>query len=263
MAQTGKFQKEQKSANVPLWREAYSGLDWLALKYSPVYYGLGVPRGDGSAVLVVPGFMASDVSLLELNFWLRRMGYKAYNSNIGRNSDCFDHKGNLLGETVEKAYRETGRKVHLIGHSLGGMLARSVAGQKSEMVASVITMGSPFKGIKSHPIVLEAGEAVRRKIQTEGKRPANCFTGYCNCKGFRSLEQGLNDFNILQTAIYSKRDGVVDWRNCINDDVSTNFEVYSTHVGMAFNPFVYRLIGNRLDEARRQQTRPQTEKQAA
>jgi len=53
----------------------------------------------------------------------------------------------------------------------------------------------------------------------------------------------------MQTAIYSKNDGIVDWHNCINDDPATNFEVYSTHGGMAFNPFVYRLLGTRLNEA--------------
>jgi pimeloyl-ACP methyl ester carboxylesterase len=260
-AQPGRFEREQRAAKVPLWRELYAGIDWVALRYSPVYYGLGVPRGDGSAVIVVPGFLADDLYLWELNIWLRRMGYKAYMSNIGRNTDCFDTEVNKLQKTIEKAWLETGRKVHLIGHSLGGMLSRAASGQHPERVASVITLGSPFRGIASHPVVLRAGERVRQRINLEGRRPdqPNCFTGRCDCKAFHALEGSIrNPHTVMHTAIYSKTDGVVDWHNCINDDPRLNFEVYSTHMGMAFNPFVYRIIGNRLHEAVKLQKQPYT-----
>ena len=53
----------------------------------------------------------------------------------------------------------------------------------------------------------------------------------------------------MQTAIYSKTDGIVDWHNCINEDPAFNFEVKSTHGGMAFNVEVYRLLALRLHEA--------------
>lgn len=260
-AQPGQFQREQTPANVPIWRELYMGVDWVALRYSPVYFGLGVPRGDGSAVIVVPGFLASDVYLGELYFWLRRTGYRSYMSKIGRNADCFDIQVGKLEKTVEKAYLETGRKVHLVGHSLGGMLSRAVATLNPDKVASVITLGSPFRGISSHPAVLRAGETVRQKINFEKRRPdqPNCFTGFCNCRSFKALESGLSQHKVMQTAIYSKNDGIVDWRKCINDDPTTNFEVYSTHGGMAFNPFVYRLLGTRLSEAAKKQA---TERQA-
>ena len=57
------FLNEQVPIAVPIWRESFIGVDWLALRYSPVYYGLGVPRGDGSAVVLVPGFLANDFLL--------------------------------------------------------------------------------------------------------------------------------------------------------------------------------------------------------
>ena len=66
------FHRDQKSASRPLWREAFVGLDWLALHTSPVFYGLGVPRGDGSAVVAIPGFMGTDLYLQEMYWWLRR-----------------------------------------------------------------------------------------------------------------------------------------------------------------------------------------------
>lgn len=250
-AQPGRFQREQTPARVPIWRELCSGIDWLALKYSPVYYGLGVPRGDGSAVIVVPGFLANDLYLGEMYFWLRRIGYRPYMSKIGRVADCLDVLVDRLLKTVEKAYLETGRKVHLVGHSMGGMLSRSAAEQHPEWVASVITMGSPFRGISSHPLVLQASQMVRQRIQVDQKRPnrPGCFSGHCNCSAVNALARSVESNNVMHTAIYTKKDGIVDWRYCINDDPATNFEVPGTHVGLAFNPFVYRVISNRLSES--------------
>jgi hypothetical protein len=63
--------KKPKALTLPLWREAFTGIDWLALKASPVFYGLGIPRGDNSPVVLIPGFMGNDWYLLELYFWLK------------------------------------------------------------------------------------------------------------------------------------------------------------------------------------------------
>src|SRR6476620_8447240 len=186
------FNTEQFPVKTPIFRELLSGVDWLALHYSPVYFGFGVPRGNGSAVVLVPGFLATDSYLTEMKFWLTRMGYKPYLSNIGRNADCLDTLVNRLQVTVEKAYQETGgRKVHLIGHSLGGILSRSLAARFPELIASVITLASPFRGISSHPVVLQASKVVRQRLQFEKKgqetpRP-HCMTGSCNCAAGQAL----------------------------------------------------------------------------
>ncbi|MGH9802568.1 MAG: hypothetical protein ACRD82_19560, partial [Blastocatellia bacterium] len=84
------FHRGMQSAERPIWNEAMLGLDWLALRTSPVFYGFGVPRGNGSAVIVVPGFLGTDYYLWEMNLWLRRIGYKAYMSGIGWNADCLE-----------------------------------------------------------------------------------------------------------------------------------------------------------------------------
>src|SRR6201988_2261510 len=120
----------------PFWTEALFGAEILILHATPVYYGLGVPRGDGSAVVIIPGFLGTDVYLMELHAWLGRIGYRPYFSGIGINAEC----PNLLierrlNETIERARAETGRQIHLVGHSLGGVLARSVAGQRPLDVA--------------------------------------------------------------------------------------------------------------------------------
>lgn len=249
-AQQDYFRREQLPADVPIWREGLIGIDWLALHYSPVYYGLGVPRGDGSAVILVPGFLATDFYLNDMYFWLMRVGYKPYMSKIGRNADCLNLLVGRLTATMEKASAQTGRKVHLIGHSLGGVLSHSAAVQRPDLVASVTTMASPFRGISSHPFVLNFGNVVRQRVQFVKKREQQpgCFTSACTCPTSCALQNKLPE-SVVETAIYTKSDGIVDWRYCISDDQASNFEVIGTHGGLAFNPLVYRLIGNRLSLA--------------
>lgn len=240
------FLRDQQSTERPLWREALVGLDWVALRSSPVYYGLGIPRGDHSAVIVVPGFLGTDMYLQEVYSWLRRIAYRPYMSNIGWNAECIDILVERLSETITRAQSETGGKVHLIGHSLGGVLARSAAALRPDRIASVITLGSPFRGIRSHPLVLQAGERVRARIRRQnGHQQPDCYTGYCECKAVRAVQSSF-PASVPSSAIYTKSDGVVDWRVCVNDDAKTNFEVSGTHVGLVFNASVYRLIAERL-----------------
>jgi triacylglycerol lipase len=249
-AQPKSFERKQQAAARPIWLEALAGIDWLALRSSPVYYGLGIPRGDRSAVVAVPGFMGTDLYLQEMYWWLRRVGYRPYLSRIGRNADCLDILVERLSETIEKACDKTGGKVHLIGHSLGGVLARSAAMIFPQRVASVITLGSPFRGIRSHPMVLQMGEFVRQRItraRDQGRPPA-CYTGFCSCDAVSALQIPWPE-SVRETAIYTKSDGIVDWRVCVHDDPAKDFEVVGTHSGLAFNPSVYYLIATRLAAA--------------
>jgi triacylglycerol lipase len=247
-----RIREDEAEADISIWKEALCGADLLLLHASPVYYGLGVPKGDGSAVVVVPGFLGSDFYLSNLNTWLNRIGYKAYLSGIGLNAEC----PNLLIErrliqTVQKAVAETGRKIHLIGHSLGGVMARSVASQRPQDVASVITLGSPFRGSVAHPSILRAANAVRKHILREHGSdvlPA-CYTAKCTCDFVNGLRCEMPE-SVQQTAIYTKDDGIVDWNYCQTGDCGCDYEVPGTHIGMAFNASVFAIIADRLAKAR-------------
>jgi len=246
-----RIREDHAEADVSIWKEALFAAELLLLHTSPVYYGLGIPRGDGSAVVVVPGFLGSDTYLAQLHSWLGKIGYRPYFSGVGVNAQC----PNLLiqyriAENIQRALKETKRKIHLIGHSLGGIIARSIAAQRPDDIASVTTLGSPFRGTVVHPSVLRAAEAVRRQIllsEGDDVLPA-CYTGRCTCNFLNSLRKRLCK-TVHQTAIYTRNDGVVDWRYCVTGKEENDFEVPGTHVGLTFNPSVYSIIAARLAEA--------------
>lgn len=241
------FDKEIRSHALPIWFESLVGVDWALLHLSPVYYGFGVPRGDGSPTIVVPGFLGSDIYLYEIYLWLSRIGYKSYFSNIGWNADCLNTLNEKLIQTIKRANDETGKKVHLIGHSLGGVLSRSAAVQHRDLVESVTTLASPFRGVRSHPGVLEISERIRTRIFNKEDKTdfPHCYTGLCDCLAVTSLYDGLPT-TLKQTAIYTKADGIVDWKNCLSRTDSNNFEVTGTHIGLVYNFQVYKLIAERL-----------------
>lgn len=245
------FQQEYTEAPISMLREALFGVEAALLHAAPVYYGLGVPRGDNSGVVVIPGFLGTDIYLFEMFAWLRRIGYTPYFSGIGLNAECPNILiKRRLNETIERARKETGRRIHLIGHSLGGIIARSVAGQRRNDIASVITLGSPFRGTVVHPSVLRAARFVRDIIvQQHGDSVLpHCYTGHCTCDFLGSLRRDLPS-SVAQTAVYTRGDGVVDWRYCVTDDPAIDVQVSGTHIGLAFNATVYNIIAERLAAA--------------
>lgn len=264
----------ESALGLAFWREALVGFDWVSLRTSAVYYGFGVPRGDGSAVVVVPGFLGSDRYLMELYQWLGRMGYTPYYSRIGRNADCPDLLLRRLLDTVERAHRDTGKAVRLVGHSLGGTLALSAAVRRPQQIAQVITLGSPLRFARVHPAVLAVAGIVRGGIRRRnghsnnghasngrpGKRPETCYTDSCTC-GFVATVSKSPPPSVLRHSIFTRDDGVVDWHCCLDEDGGENIEVKGTHCGLAFNPQVYRLVarllsgGARLPRSRRAPSR--------
>jgi triacylglycerol lipase len=239
-----------EAADIAIWKEALFAAELLLLHASPVYYGLGIPHGDGSAVVVIPGFLGSDLYVSHLHSWLARIGYRPYLSGIALNAEC----PNLLiryrlAAIVDEALRDTGRKIHLIGHSLGGIMARSLAAQRPEDVASVTTLGAPIRGTVLHPSVLNAAQVVRAQILNQHRRGVSpdCYTPRCTCDFLGSLRCSM-PAAVSETAIYTRDDGMVDWRYCRTGNADSDFEVPGTHVGLVFNPSAYAVIAERLSQ---------------
>src|SRR5213083_2957938 len=105
---------------------------------------LRAPKGDGHPVLTLPGFLASDLSMAPMRRYLKELGYDTYAWNMGRNLGGVAGKRGALGDLLTRIHETTGRKVSIIGWSLGGVYARDLAVQLPDMVRSIITLGSPF-----------------------------------------------------------------------------------------------------------------------
>ena len=235
------------SAPVPIWREAFLALDWVALRASPVYRGLGIPHGDGAAVVLIPGFLGIDSYLAEMYAWLKRIGYRPYMSGIGQNADCPNVLAQRLYVTIDQAYRDTRRKTHLVGHSLGGIMARVAAVRYPHRVARIISLGSPLTSLRAHPTVLTAVRFVRGRIlwRRRSQVYSNCYTGECDCTFLSAVRQEIPP-SVMHASIYTKSDGIVDWRSCLDQNGGLNIEVRGTHIGLAFNPDVYRNVATLL-----------------
>ncbi|MSR14169.1 MAG: hypothetical protein EXR86_06295 [Gammaproteobacteria bacterium] len=234
----------------PLWREAKWPAEWMKLRLSPVFYGCGVLRGNGEPVLLIPGFLAGDALMLELHRWLRRIGYRSYLSSIVWNNDCPNRTARMLANRLRGIKAHTRMNVRVIGHSLGGMLAKSLTQSHPELIDRVITLGSPFRSfVKAHPAVVGIWDQLKRAQSKHVGRNlrASCGTGHCLCDFVRHLLQP-QPRAVPQFAIYSRHDGVADWSSCAEDDPRANTEVNSTHIGMIFHQDVYRAIAARLAE---------------
>ena len=230
----------------PVFSEPLCLLEWFALRLAPLYYGVGIPRGDGSAVVVIPGFIGTDVYLYELYAWLTRIGYKPYYSGVGLMAVCPNKLSMRLEHTIGTAYRETGRRVHLVGHSLGGVFARVTAARSCRRIASVISLGTPFRGAAAHGVIHKTTDVVRSLMRAfQPELPSTCGTSRCDCPFVRSLTRPWPE-SVIQTSVFSKQDGLVHWPYCLSGREGVDVEVSGTHIGMTFSAEVYQVIAKRL-----------------
>ncbi|MBI3758275.1 MAG: hypothetical protein HY269_00775 [Deltaproteobacteria bacterium] len=119
--------------------------EFSQLVVDPVFFGLGVPRGDGHPVMVIPGFLADDRYLNTLRTWLRRMGYAPLASGLKRNTGFRQELLEQLEQRAVAAADQAGDSISIIGHSLGGIYARAIARRNPAIVRDIITMGSPLR----------------------------------------------------------------------------------------------------------------------
>lgn len=230
----------------PIFSEPLCLLEFLFLWLSPICKSSTAPAGDGSGAVLIPGLLGLDINLFALHAWLGRIGYRSYYSGMGIMADCPNDLARRLDQTIDRAYAETGRRVHLIGHSLGGIFARSAAVRRPGRIASVISLGSPFRGLVMHRVLSALSETTRGWIrQTRPEAPNDCASSRCSCEFGRSLGRRWPR-SVRQTAVYTRCDGLVDWRYCLSGKPNVDVEVVATHLGLLFNPEVFGLIARRL-----------------
>src|SRR4051812_48733067 len=129
------------SLQIPIWGESRAALEHLALRRDPVLRGEGVPHGDGGPVMLIPGFLASDVSLGLMASWLQRIGYQPTRAQMRANVDCAERAlGRLEDLLVAKHERCGGWPVAIVGQSRGGAFARMLAVRRPDLISGIVTL---------------------------------------------------------------------------------------------------------------------------
>jgi len=211
------------------------------LRRTPIALRSPVRRPE--PVLLVPGFLAGDWTLTAMAAELRAQGWRTYRSHIHANVGCT--LGSALGlETrLEQLAERRGARVQIVGHSLGGMIARGLAARRPDLVAGIVTLGSPMRAPAAHHALLTRGVRILNRLADAGipgLMGADCVAGECAHLSFTESQEPLRG-DVAMTNVYSRRDGIVDWRACI-DPQGTAVEVRSSHVGMAVDPRVIDVV---------------------
>jgi hypothetical protein len=191
------------------------------------------PRGDGHPVLVLPGFLAGDRSTRILRWFLQDRGYRPYGWELGRNTGPTPEILTGLTRHFAEVRNQHQGKVSLIGWSMGGIYAREFARRFPADVRQVITLGSPFRDPSATNVSLFI------QWYLGGRLPYDTA-------GIR--ERLRTPLSVPTTSIYSRSDGVVSWRSCVEEEgpLRENVEVLGSHLGMGYNPAVLQVIANRL-----------------
>lgn len=230
-------------------RYALRSIDDRRTRRGTPYTSRGPVRA-ADPVILVPGFMAGDTSLAFMARALRAQGYRTYRSMIHANIGCTLNAAAQLESRLESIAIRRGTRVQIVGHSLGGMLARGIAVRRPDLVSGIITMGSPMLAPGAHHRALTAGVDVLVRLSragVPGLMSEECVGGSCARQSFDESRM-LVPAGVGFTAIYSKRDGIVDWRACVDPDAHA-VEVTASHIGMAVDP---RVIDQVVDSLRRQ-----------
>lgn len=193
-----------------------------------------LPKGDGHAVIVLPGFMASDASTAPMRRLLSSLDYQPHGWGLGRNMRIDLDRERAMQDLLCRVAEASGRKVSLIGWSLGGVFAREIAKAHPDKVRQVISLGSPISNDRRH------SNARRLFEYLNGTEPEPVREGR-----YRDLASAPP---VPTTSILTKTDGIVGWRGSVQapGKQTENIVVHASHVGLGVNPAVMLAIADRL-----------------
>lgn len=203
------------------------------------------PQGDGHPVLLVPGFMASDAALFVLKRFLQKKGYDVHTWGLGRNTGFRGKLATALPQKIRHLHHLTGRKVSLVGWSLGGVFSLYGAQHAPDCVRNIITLGSPVtvdaQGNQSPPLVRALYRLISHRLG------ASAHMMQPRAKALRERRRPA----IPTTCIYTLTDGVVPPQEATVDGdarLHENLRVPGSHCGLVFNGVVLSVIAERLSQ---------------
>jgi pimeloyl-ACP methyl ester carboxylesterase len=197
-----------------------------------------LPVGDGHPVMVLPGLLADDGSTWTLRRILRDLGYRVHGWRLGRNLGPTAATVTGLQNRLLDLQSRYDSAVSVIGWSLGGIYARTLARDTPAAVRQVITLGSPIR--LAHESQSRAGRAFDRYAHLHVV-PREL-----------PLESGAGALQVPATSIYSRYDGIVAWQACLDPPSARaeNIAVVSSHLGFGHHPAVIFAVADRLAQPR-------------
>ncbi len=233
------FPKPSRLSLSPIWRELSGVLSLLSPSSTPPQ----PTRCEGPPVLLLPGFLAGDRSLSTLAGELSAAGLRPWFAGIERNVDCSEATMARLVPVLEVISGRSGQRVAIVGHSRGGLLGRVLARRRPDLVRTVVTLAAPYRApFAVHPILLahELALALAGTAGVPGVVRLSCGLGRC-CARFGADLAAPTAAGVRYVAVYSRRDGIVDWRACADPSVDS-VEVDVNHCGMADDPHTVNLV---------------------
>lgn len=247
--------------------ESRAATELAALHASPVFWGRGVPRGDGKPVVVIPGLFGNDWYLRPMRDWLRRIGYRPVRSSLAVNAGCSDRLLATIEEGLVRQLRDISGPLAVIGHSRGGMLAWALADRLGGRVTHLCMLGSPapaavavFRELDRRPGGIAAANTVtgagmaQSAVAAAGRRATrlldpDCDVPACNCSYVRSMMTRPNSVTKVMS-IASNQDPIVptvasDLRHA-GPGIGDNVTVSGSHSGLAHNRAVYEHLARFL-----------------
>jgi esterase/lipase len=219
------------------------GLLEMALLPASLPLLMEAPQGDGHPVLLVPGFMASESSMIALKLFLQNKGYDVHMWGLGRNVGFRSKHANALPQKIRYLHHITGRKVSLVGWSLGGVFSMYSAQSTVDCVRCIITLGSPVSVDATGSQSPNAVKALYRLVSH--RLGASAHTMQPKAKAMRESRR----LAIPTSCLYSLSDGVVPPQEATIDGdpaLHENIQVPGSHIGLGFNGIVLSIVADRL-----------------
>ncbi len=204
---------------------------------------LQAPRGDGHPVLLLPGFLAGETSLVALRLFLQSKGYQVHTWGLGRNLGFRSKHASALPQKIRYLHHITGRKISLVGWSLGGVFSLYGAESTLECVRSIVTLGSPVSVDAAGSRAPATLRAIYRLVSHRLGAAAHVMQP--RAKSLRERRR----LAIPTSCLYSLGDGVVPPQEATIDGdpaLHENIRVPGSHIGLGFNGIVLAIVADRL-----------------
>ncbi|MCC6622734.1 MAG: alpha/beta fold hydrolase [Deltaproteobacteria bacterium] len=216
-----------------------------------------LPRGDGHAVVVVPGWGLDDTPTLPMRLALGRLGYAVHGWGLGRNVGA-GRRAELAARfdrRLAELHDIHGGPVSLVGWSLGGVVAREAARRQPRVVRRVVSLGSPING---DPAANNVTTFLRLIGRDRASRAGSASRDAASLAGSASRDAASLDRKRFEErrapppvaciAVHTKTDGVVAWRCSLEEPAphTDNVEVRGSHAGLIVNVEVLAVLAHHL-----------------